>query len=106
MIGVILYSDPINYAPNSTTPGSVYPNSIYMPDMGHQRGSALTSSGDPLTKHYPAKGNYQNLTLTSYYIHYLFILDYMHRSSIDNNPLLPKIVAQQIGYREARELLM
>ena len=30
----------------------------------------------------------------------------MFRTSIDNNPWLPKIVAQQIGYREARELLL
>jgi len=27
-----------------------------MPDMGVQRGSTLLLSGDPLTKHYPAKG--------------------------------------------------
>ncbi|CAM4941141.1 unnamed protein product [Rotaria socialis] len=87
IVGVILYSDPLNYAPNSTLVGSAYPNSIYMPDMGHQRGSALLLSGDPLTKHYPAK-------------------DYMFRDSIDNNPWLPKIVAQQIGYREAREILI
>ncbi|CAF2629093.1 unnamed protein product [Rotaria sp. Silwood2] len=87
IVGVILYNDPINYAPNFTRPGSTYPNSIYMPDMGQQRGSALILSGDPLTKHYPAK-------------------DYMYRASIDNNPWLPKIVAQQIGYREAREILI
>ena len=64
---MILYNDPFDFAPNSTTPGSIYPNSIYMPDMGHQRGSALLLSGDPLTKHYPAKGNYQNLILTYIY---------------------------------------
>lgn len=29
----------------------------------------------------------------------------MFRASIENNPNLPKIVAQQIGYREAREIL-
>jgi hypothetical protein len=54
---VILYNDPFDSAPNSTTPGATYPNSIYMPDMGQQRGSALLLSGDPLTQHYPAKGN-------------------------------------------------
>ena len=36
---------------------------------------------------------------------YIFSLDYMFRTSIENNPWLPKIVAQQIGYREAREIL-
>ncbi|CAF3463867.1 unnamed protein product [Rotaria sp. Silwood1] len=87
IIGVILYSDPINFAPNLIRPGSTYPNSIYMPDMGHQRGTALVLSGDPLTKHYPSK-------------------DYMYRAPIENNPWLPKIVAQQIGYREAREILI
>ncbi|CAF4411981.1 unnamed protein product, partial [Adineta steineri] len=29
----------------------------------------------------------------------------MFRTPIDNNPHLPKIVAQQIGYKEAREIL-
>lgn len=53
---MILYSDPIDFAPNSNLPNSAYPNSIYMPDMGQQRGSALILSGDPLTIHYPAKG--------------------------------------------------
>jgi len=104
VIGVILYSDPIDFAPNSTAPNFTYPNSIYMPDMGQQRGSALLLSGDPLTMHYPAKGNYLNLIYDD--IHYLCTLDYMYRAPIDNNPWLPKIVAQQIGYREARQILM
>ena len=30
----------------------------------------------------------------------------MYRSPIENNPWLPKIVAQQVGYREAREILL
>ncbi len=60
---MILYGDPIDFAPNSTGPGSTYPNSIYLPDMGQQRGSTLILSGDPLTKHYPAKGNYLNSLL-------------------------------------------
>ncbi|CAF0953290.1 unnamed protein product [Adineta steineri] len=86
IIGVILYSDPIDVVPSSNISNLTYPNSIYMPEMGQQRGSALTLSGDPLTVHYPAK-------------------DYMFRTPIDNNPNLPKIVAQQIGYKEAREIL-
>ncbi len=59
MIGVILYNDPLDYAPNATLPGSTYPNSIYLPDMGQQRGSTLFIAGDPLTKHYPATGDYR-----------------------------------------------
>jgi len=51
-----LYNDPSDSAPNYTAHGSTYPNLIYMPDMGVQRGSTLLLSGDPLTKHYPAKG--------------------------------------------------
>ncbi|CAF1569306.1 unnamed protein product, partial [Adineta steineri] len=86
IIGVILYSDPINVALSPNISNLTYPNSIYMPDMGQQRGSALALSGDPLTPHYPSK-------------------DYMFRTPIDNNPHLPKIVAQQIGYKEAREIL-
>ncbi|UJR30769.1 hypothetical protein I4U23_018289 [Adineta vaga] len=81
IIGVILYSDPIDVGKNLT-----YPNSIYLPEMGQQRGSVLLLSGDPLTMHYPAK-------------------DYTYRASMDGNRWLPKIVAQQIGYREAREIL-
>lgn len=78
-----------------------------MPDMGHQRGSALLLSGDPLTKHYPAKGNtFFSRYLISYNNNIPFILDYMYRAAIDNNPWLPKIVAQQIGYREAREIFL
>ncbi len=69
---MILYSDPIDVAPNATIPGSTYPNSIYMPDMGQQRGSTLVLSGDPLTKHYPAKGYYRNSIRIEYFIYYLF----------------------------------
>jgi hypothetical protein len=41
-----------------------------MPEMGQQRGSALLLSGDPLTKHYPAKGNSLNIRL------YLLSIDF------------------------------
>ncbi|CAF1218661.1 unnamed protein product [Didymodactylos carnosus] len=85
-VGLILYNDPIDYAPNGTSKDKTYPNSIYMPDTGHQRGSVLTTNGDPLTKNYPAT-------------------DYMYRNPIVNNTYLPKIPAQQIGYGEARRLL-
>lgn len=56
VIGVILYSDPKDIAPQGAMSNATYPNSIYMPDMGHQRGSTLLISGDPLTQHYPSKG--------------------------------------------------
>jgi hypothetical protein len=67
---VILYNDPFDCAPNSTAPASTYPNSIYMPDMGQQRGSALLLSGDPLTQHYPAKGNYLKVLYSSLSIYF------------------------------------
>lgn len=73
MIGVVLYGDPIDYTLNSTLPASTYPNSIYLPDMGQQRGSTMTLSGDPLTKHYPAKGYSRNRTLDLPYIYIYFI---------------------------------
>ncbi|CAF0873140.1 unnamed protein product [Didymodactylos carnosus] len=57
-IGVILFSDPVDFAPLGTTDERVYPNSFYMPDMGIQRGSAYLGSGDILTQNYPATDRY------------------------------------------------
>ncbi|CAF0790038.1 unnamed protein product [Didymodactylos carnosus] len=87
VIGVILYNDPADFASSGISPDKTYPNSYFLPDMGMQRGSTLSGSGDPLTKNYPST-------------------DYMYRNPITNNTYLPKIVAQQIGYREARELFL
>lgn len=107
-MGVILYSDPKDVAPRGMMFNATYPNSIYMPEMGQQRGSTLTLSGDPLTQNYPSTGRSEFSILVqgdqrSNYrpIH----LDYMFRAPIENNRWLHKAVAQQIGYREAKVIL-
>ena len=53
-IGIILYSDPADYADSQTE--NVYPNSVWLPPSGAQRGTILKTSGDPLTPGYPAIG--------------------------------------------------
>ena len=56
-IGVIIYSDPKDYAPE----GKKFIKGRWLPDDGVQRGSILKKSyldvgeGDPLTPGYPAK---------------------------------------------------
>ena len=53
---MILYSDPSDYA----VPGAaVYPDGIYLPGTGTQRGSLMIGIGDPLTRGYPAIGKIQ-----------------------------------------------
>jgi N-acetylated-alpha-linked acidic dipeptidase len=54
-IGVILYSDPQNYAADGRN--FVYANSVWMPGMAVQSGSLFLGQGDPLTPNYPALGN-------------------------------------------------
>lgn len=55
--GLILFSDPADY----TVIGEpVYPDGVYLPPTGSQRGSCLDGSGDPLTPGYPAVGKKLN----------------------------------------------
>ena len=51
-IGLILYSDPANYAMSGLDP-DVYPDSWFLPGSGVQRGS-LNVAGDVLTPGYPS----------------------------------------------------
>ncbi|XP_014674344.1 PREDICTED: N-acetylated-alpha-linked acidic dipeptidase 2-like isoform X2 [Priapulus caudatus] len=54
--GVIIFSDPSDYAMDGTEPENVYPNTWWLPPTGVQRGTLKLSSppGDPLTPSYPA----------------------------------------------------
>ncbi|CAJ0934563.1 unnamed protein product, partial [Mesorhabditis belari] len=54
-IGAILYSDPADVATDGTDQSHVYPNTVWMPNEGVQRGSIMHGDGDPLTPLYPAK---------------------------------------------------
>ncbi|VDL82262.1 unnamed protein product [Nippostrongylus brasiliensis] len=53
-IGAILFSDPAEVAPNGTRNEDVYPNTVYMPPHGVQRGTLKNGDGDPLTPLYPS----------------------------------------------------
>ncbi|XP_064600785.1 uncharacterized protein LOC135466961 [Liolophura sinensis] len=81
-IGVILYSDPKDYAWG--TDPKVYPDDWWLPGTGVQRGSIFMGSGDPLTPGYPAT-------------------DTAYRTS--KEAVLPKIPSHPIGYNDAKVLL-
>ncbi|XP_046570395.1 putative N-acetylated-alpha-linked acidic dipeptidase [Haliotis rubra] len=83
--GVIIYSDPHDYAPDNTT--RPYPNSWWLPPSGTQRGTIDTGNGDPLTPGYPA-------TETAYRI---------QEKAVD--PPLPSIPAHAIDAEVAEKIL-
>ena len=56
-VGVILFSDPNDVAVRGTDPEDVYPNSIFLPGSGIQRGSTYIGEGDPLSQLYPSVEN-------------------------------------------------
>ena len=85
-IGVIMFSDPADVTFNSTSPGDVYPNSIFLPESGMQRGHARLTKGDPLSPTWPSvKGAY--------------------RQTVNETDGFPKIPSQPIGYGDAKKLL-
>ncbi|XP_068200575.1 putative N-acetylated-alpha-linked acidic dipeptidase [Palaemon carinicauda] len=51
-IGVVLFSDPLDYAPEGSD--FVYPNSYFMPPSAAPFGTVKLVDGDPLTPFYPA----------------------------------------------------
>ncbi|KAK6181051.1 hypothetical protein SNE40_008990 [Patella caerulea] len=85
VIGLIIYSDPADYA----VPGEgVYPDAWWLPGSGAQRGTIFTGQGDPLTPGYPA-------------------ISSAYRYEEDKvEPPLPKIPAHPIGYTVAEQLLV
>ncbi|XP_077970867.1 putative N-acetylated-alpha-linked acidic dipeptidase isoform X2 [Styela clava] len=76
--GLILYSDPKDYAVKGR---GVYPNDWYLPGTGAQRGTVKQADGDSLTPFYPSIGTawYRNETKSE----------------------LPKIPVTPIGYDDA-----
>lgn len=48
-IGVIIFSDPADYAPEGTAPAALYPHGPGIPSSGAQRGSIFLWKGDPET---------------------------------------------------------
>ncbi|XP_006871271.1 PREDICTED: N-acetylated-alpha-linked acidic dipeptidase 2 [Chrysochloris asiatica] len=84
-IGIILYSDPADYA----APGvQSYPKGWNLPGTGVQRGNVLNlnGAGDPLTPGYPAK-------------------EYTFRLDVEEGVGIPKIPVHPIGYNDAEKIL-
>ncbi|XP_070577802.1 N-acetylated-alpha-linked acidic dipeptidase 2-like [Ptychodera flava] len=81
--GLILYSDPADYAVDSVT--DVYPDTWWLPGSGVQRGTLFLDIGDPLTPGYPS-------------------LDTAFREE-EEDIRLPKIPVHPIGYDDALKLL-
>ena len=82
-MGAIIYHDPADYAPEGQD--KVYPQYIWLPKTGVQRGSIFNGRGDPLTPGLPS-------------------VDGVFRIPEDKANL-PKIPATPMPYGEAVELL-
>ena len=102
---VLIYEDPIRGAPAGQ---QIYPNGVFLPNDGMQRGSLFTGNGDPLTPIYPSTSNV--LFILFSLIHKLCLnktktnLEYANRIDQSESPELPTIVAQVIGYHHAEEI--
>ena len=57
LVGAILFSDPADVAVNGVKPEDVYPNTIFLPGTGVQRGSTFIGDGDPLSHGWPSVPN-------------------------------------------------
>jgi len=85
-IGVILYSDPAEVAPFGVEEEAVYPNTMFLPESGIQRGSVFIGDGDPASPGYAS-------------------IQGAYRYNINETHGLPGIPSQPIGYGDAKELL-
>ena len=56
-VGLVLFSDPADVAVNGTNPENVYPNTIFLPGTGVQRGSTFIGDGDPLSPRWASVPN-------------------------------------------------
>ena len=86
--GLILFSDPAEVARLGTDPGSVYPNTFFLPPSGIQRGSVKLGArdGDPLSPGWPSVPG-------------------AYRPPVQKSAGLPGIPAQPVGYGDAARLL-
>ena len=78
-VGLVIFSDPGDVAVQGTEPENVYPNTIFLPGSGIQRGSTFIGDGDPLSPEWPSVQN-------------------AYRLKPEEVKGLPKIPAQPIGY--------
>ena len=85
-IGAIIYSDPDDVARDGQEDKDVYPNSIWLPGTGMQRGTTFMGDGDPLTPGWPS-------------------IEDAYRVP-QSEAGLATIPAQPIGYADAKEILI
>lgn len=86
-VGVLVYSDPEDYAPQGTGAAATYPAAQWLPPTGVQRGSISAFSGDPQTPGWPSKPGGER---------------------VDNSPEapMPPILSLPISYGDAAPLLV
>ncbi|KHN84184.1 Glutamate carboxypeptidase 2 -like protein [Toxocara canis] len=101
-IGVIIYSDPFDYVKDNNDnessnehPHSVYtlqtfPERIWMPPSGAQRGTLLKTDGDPETPFLPSK-------------HYAYRSE--QEQQLRNTHIMPNVPVMPIGYRDAIKVM-
>ena len=86
----MIFSDPGDVAGEGQDQNlDVYPNTMFLPDTGIQRGSLLLFDGDPETPNMPSLPNVYRLS----------------KEEIDQQNILPKIPCQPLGYRGAKEFM-
>ncbi|CAG2102362.1 unnamed protein product [Medioppia subpectinata] len=82
-IGAIIYSDPYDYTDGNSN--NTFPNGVYLPESGVQRGTIRLSAGDPQTPFYPSIKSAYRLPI--------------------KEVKMPRIPAQAISYSDARYIL-
>lgn len=85
--GAVLYNDPEQYAREGED-RNVYKEGVYLPSEGGQRGTSLLSDGDPETPGYPADND-----------------GIYYRNTDRAKDLKTDIIAQQISYKDAKEIM-
>merc|ERR1719400_1696355 len=89
-VGLVIFSDPGDVAGEGQNQETdVYPETMFLPDTGIQRGSLLLFDGDPETPNMPSLPNVYRLS----------------KEEIDEQNILPKIPCQPLGYRGAKEFM-
>ncbi|CAN2388276.1 acidic dipeptidase-like, partial [Pristimantis euphronides] len=86
VIGLIVYTDPMDINDGVVDESRTYPNSWYMPPSGVERGSYVESFGDLLTPYYPAK-------------------NFTYRKDENDIQGCPPIPTQPIGFGDAEKLI-
>ena len=81
-----MFSDPADVAIQGVGEDEVYPNSIFLPESGMQRGHVRLTKGDALSPTWPS-------------------ISGAYRQAINETEGLPRIPSQPIGYGDAEKLL-